>query len=175
MNRRSHHIEEGLLGRRNHERRRRRTWIACAALAVAVVAVAAGVARAHASFGRDAEAVFAKLADKVRANDWACGSSLDVGATGREWVLLQNGTRMANPLIARPVGKTERIVEEFAHCGTVERKAVDRYSAAHVTYEAPALFATTRKSIFLKGTDAICVQHMVDVFKGKFPCSSGGA
>lgn len=177
--RRRDYIEEGLLGEQNAIRRKRKSKLVRLLFPLLAVALGIGVAHARKTYDANASAVFGRMGAEMESREWVCASSHHVGNADRNWILTRAGLRMANPLVVRAVGKAEAVIEEFTHCaGQAERRGVQRHAAVHISYEPPtfwALFYKPTLNIFVKGNDAFCVQHMLDIFKGKYPCAATNA
>lgn len=121
----------------------------------------------------ETELVFGKMQDMAQKQNLLCVSSHHVGATDRNWIILNDGTRVVN-LRLLSHGKSEIMSKEvFTHCTPPLHKSVRRYKHIDVAYESESFFHVIYTQFHhdsWSDESALCAQHMLDIFEGKMRC-----
>lgn len=166
-------LEEGTSYYRAAARRRACWRAACWFLSVVSVAAAAAAAwNARAAWNADADSVVASLRAVALQKNLSCIGTRDIGVLDRDWLFVGD-TLMANPRVVLASGERRDVAEEATHCEPPIVRRASRHGLVHVTYDTPSFGAAVLRqgtTEILSGKAARCVQHMVDVFAGRFKC-----
>ena len=154
--------------------RRRACWRAVRwfLIVVSVAAAAAAAWNARNAWNADTDSVVSSLRAAALEKNLTCVGTRDIAVLDRDWLFVGD-TLMANPRIVLASGERRDVAEEATHCEPPIVRRASRHGLIHVTYDNPSFGAAVLRqgtTEILSGKAARCVQHMVDVFGGRFRC-----
>ena len=166
-------IEEGELGRANIKREKECERRVYAVLGFLFLATCCFLLYFRHAWNAETEAVFHTMQELAAQKKLLCVSSHHVNATDRNWILMNDGTRVVNLRVLEYGNEQIVSSEVFTHCRQPIRKSVQRAKTIDVAYESESFFHVIYTRYHLASwsdESAICAQHMLDIFEGNARC-----
>lgn len=129
-----------------------------------------------------AEADVQALREAARSMNTTCVTSRHAGISTSHYVMYGEDVVMLN-VHMRPSPTSSRVVsvEETTHCAISSQIRPQRHTTIDVTYDDyrdayfPQVVRRRRRYANMRGERALCVQHALDIFRGRLECEVDGS